>query len=165
MSFGWRPPPIGYSKAVIFWSACARARCEFGPESANLRRFGVNGDNRSPRESPNCSAFRRVHVRRPGGSDPIRNPISDRAETGRLSCRNYARPLFCTIRGAGLPEGGAHGSVSRGWTALRRKPLLCGWTGKVASTGLDRRYGWRSTAEGRASCAINRRKCVSADSV
>ena len=81
------PTSIGYIKAIIFRWVCTRARCEFGPESANLRRFGVHGGNRSPRESPNCSAFRGVHVRRPGGSGPNRNPISDRAEMGRLSCR------------------------------------------------------------------------------
>jgi hypothetical protein len=41
--------PIGSIKTVTFWCACARAWGECGPESANVRRFGVNGDNHSPR--------------------------------------------------------------------------------------------------------------------
>ena len=62
------------------------------------------GDNRSTaRRHAGVRIAQRLgesHVGRPGGSDPIRNPIGDRAATGRLS--------FRTLRGA--DPGGQNGN-------------------------------------------------------
>ncbi len=85
------PTPIGYIKAVIFSWACARARCEFGPESANLRRFGVNGDNRSPRTpricARSCTCLGRIprHAARRAGLSPFSMHGRSEAEEPVLS--------------------------------------------------------------------------------
>ncbi len=115
------PTPIGYIKAVIFSWACARARCEFGPESANLRRFGVNGDNRSPRTpricARSCTCLGRIprHAARRAGlspfsmhgrseaEEPVIYPKMQRSSFVRTTGQHgssirHPRPLFRTIR-------------------------------------------------------------------
>ena len=59
--------------------------------------------------------------------------------------RRHLKPTNRSVQHAGLLSHRVLGSRGRGTrfsqqrlTALRRKPLLCGWTGQVASTGGNR---------------------------
>ena len=139
---GVQPGQEHQDKPVLSVEAWARWRRASEYEDL-LAEERVLGDKR--RAGPDGVDADRAHQRCPSADGPqhvLDGPATfvDASTDGRLD--GPGQP----VQHAGLLSHRVLGSRGRGTrfsqqrlTALRRKPLLCGWTGQVASTG-QRRY-------------------------